>query len=66
MSFPPIGLAIESGIQGAVTNRFGCQFGSPLDQFQAVPADVTVTASRYPDSSAARAVEQAWAAVGVR
>jgi hypothetical protein len=59
-------LAIERGIQDALTDRFGCQFGSPLDQFQAVPSDVTVTASRYPDSSAARAVEQAWGAVGVR
>ena len=34
----PTGLAIEGGIQGAVTNRFGYQFGSPLDQFQTVPA----------------------------
>ena len=30
----PTGLAIEGGVQGAVTNRYGYQFGSPLDQFQ--------------------------------
>ncbi len=34
----PTGLAIEGGIQGAVTNRFGYQFGSPIDQFQTIPA----------------------------
>ena len=38
----PTGLAIEGGIQGAVTNRFGYQFGSPLDQFQTVPAAALV------------------------
>ncbi len=38
----PTGLAIEGGIQGAVTNRFGYQFGSPLDQFQTIPASALV------------------------
>ena len=42
----PTGLAIEGGIQGAVTNRFGYQFGSPLDQFQ------TAAASSLTDGSA--------------
>jgi len=27
----PAGLAIEGGVKGAVTSRFGYQFGSPLD-----------------------------------
>jgi Zn-dependent metalloprotease len=42
----PTGLAIEGGVQGAVTNRFSYQFGSPLDQFQ------TVSTSALPDGSA--------------
>jgi len=39
----PTGLAIEGGVQGAVTNRFGYQFGSPLDQFQTIPSTQTVS-----------------------
>ena len=30
----PSGLAIEGGIQGACTNRFGYDFRTPFDQFQ--------------------------------
>jgi Zn-dependent metalloprotease len=33
----PTGLAIEGGIQGAVTNRYGYQFRSPFDQLATVP-----------------------------
>jgi Zn-dependent metalloprotease len=39
----PTGLAIEGGVQGAVTNRFGYPFGSPLDQFQTIAASALVT-----------------------
>ncbi len=34
----PAGLAIEGGIQGAVTNRFGYPFRTPLDLLQTLPA----------------------------
>ncbi len=34
----PAGLAIEGGVQGAVTNRFGYPFRTPLDLLQTVPA----------------------------
>jgi hypothetical protein len=34
----PAGLAIEGGIQGAVTSRYGYQFTAPVDQFQSVLA----------------------------
>ncbi|MBE3073175.1 MAG: hypothetical protein IMZ67_09385, partial [Acidobacteria bacterium] len=37
----PTGLAIEGGVQGAVTNRYGYQFRSPLDQFQSLAAAQT-------------------------
>lgn len=33
----PAGLGIEGGVQGAVTNRYGYQFKSPLDQFASAP-----------------------------
>ncbi len=33
----PTGLPIEGGVQGAVTNRYGYAFKSPLDQFVSVP-----------------------------
>jgi hypothetical protein len=33
----PAGLAIEGGVQGAVTTRFGYTFTSPLDDFLTVP-----------------------------
>lgn len=33
----PAGLAIEGGVQGAVTPRFGYPFGSPLDELVTVP-----------------------------
>lgn len=37
----PAGLAIEGGVQGAVTNRFGYPFKTPVDELieQAVPSD---------------------------
>ena len=38
----PAGLAIEGGVQGAVTNRFGYAFGSPLDEFQTKPSSQLV------------------------
>lgn len=34
----PAGLAIEGGVQGAVTDRFGYPFRTPLDLLQTVPA----------------------------
>ena len=33
----PTGLAIEGGIQGAVTNRYGYAFRTPLDVFESLP-----------------------------
>jgi hypothetical protein len=33
----PTGLAIEGGVQGAVTNRYGYPFKSPFDQFVSIP-----------------------------
>jgi Zn-dependent metalloprotease len=46
----PTGLAIEGGVQGAVTDRYGYQFRSPVDQLVSV-----ATASLPPaDSSGAR------------
>ena len=33
----PAGLAIEGGVQGAVTNRYGYPFKSPVDYFQSLP-----------------------------
>ena len=39
----PTGLPIEGGIQGAVTNRYGYQFKSPVDQFSFVLASAAVT-----------------------
>jgi len=35
----PAGLAIEGGIQGAVTNRFGYDFRTPVDDFLTVKMD---------------------------
>ena len=32
----PAGLAIEGGVQGAVTRRYGYAFGTPLDVFQSI------------------------------
>ena len=34
----PTGLAIEGGVQGAVTKRFGYGFRTPIDELAAVPA----------------------------
>jgi len=48
----PTGLAIEGGIQGAVTSRFGYQFRSPLDEFQTIPAS-SMVAGDAPDTKAA-------------
>lgn len=36
----PAGLAIEGGVQGAVTNRFGYPFRTPLDLLQSLPASL--------------------------
>ncbi len=33
----PTGLGIEGGVQGAVTNRFGYQFRTPVDELETVP-----------------------------
>ena len=33
----PTGLAIEGGVQGAVTNRFGYDFRTPVDEFATIP-----------------------------
>jgi hypothetical protein len=33
----PTGLAIEGGVQGAVTNRFGYDFRTPVDEFVTLP-----------------------------
>ena len=33
----PAGLAIEGGVQGAVTTRYGYPFKSPVDQFLSIP-----------------------------
>jgi hypothetical protein len=33
----PTGLGIEGGVQGAVTNRFGYDFRTPVDEFTTVP-----------------------------
>ena len=33
----PAGLPIEGGIQGAVTNRFGYGFRTPVDEFKTIP-----------------------------
>ena len=41
----PTGLAIEGGIQGAVTDRFGYDFRTPVDQFAAVPLGKTKAAA---------------------
>lgn len=38
----PAGLAIEGGIQGAVTKRFGYGFRTPLDEYMTVPLTATV------------------------
>ena len=38
----PTGLGIEGGVQGAVTNRFGSGFRTPVDQFLVRPMSATV------------------------
>ena len=38
----PTGLGIEGGVQGAVTNRFGYGFRTPVDQFLMQPMSATV------------------------
>jgi Zn-dependent metalloprotease len=37
----PTGLAIEGGVQGAITDRYGYQYRSPLDQLLTIPATQT-------------------------
>lgn len=49
----PSRLAIEGGVQGAVTNRFGYAFRSPLDEFQVLPASA-LTDGDAPDTKSAR------------
>ncbi len=39
----PTGLAIEGGMQGAVTRRFGGRFKTPMDEFVTVPLDTTTS-----------------------
>jgi len=39
----PTGLAIEGGVQGAVTRRFGGRYKTPIDEFVTVPLDNTAT-----------------------
>lgn len=39
----PTGLAIEGGVQGAVTSRFGYAFNSPLDQLATLPVGQAVS-----------------------
>ena len=50
----PAGLAIEGGVQGASTNRYGYPFKSPLDQLRTIPLtaietgdDADVRIARY-------------------
>ena len=38
----PTGLAIEGGVQGAVTTRYGYQFRTAFDEFQSVPTTAAV------------------------
>ena len=42
----PAGLAIEGGVQGAVTPRYGYQFRSPLDQFLSISTTQTEVENR--------------------
>ncbi|MBM3853753.1 MAG: hypothetical protein FJ399_11445, partial [Verrucomicrobia bacterium] len=39
----PTGLAIEGGVQGAVTTRFGYRFRTPVDELVSVPLSATQT-----------------------
>ncbi len=39
----PTGLAIEGGVQGAVTRRFGGRYKTPVDEFVAVPLTTVAT-----------------------
>lgn len=41
----PTGLAVEGGVQGAVTRRFGGRYQTPLDEFLTVPLEAPPTAS---------------------
>ena len=41
----PTGLAIEGGVQGAVTNRFGYGFRTPIDEFEVQPITATEAVS---------------------
>lgn len=49
----PSGLAIEGGVQGAVTNRYGYAFRSPVDELLTVPAG-QLTAGPSADSKVAK------------
>jgi Zn-dependent metalloprotease len=40
----PTGLAIEGGVQGALTNRYGYQYRSPVDQFVSVATTAVAAA----------------------
>jgi hypothetical protein len=43
----PTGLAIEGGVQGAVTNRFGYRFRTPVDELVTVPLTATTKLDAY-------------------
>jgi hypothetical protein len=47
----PTGLAIEGGVQGAVTNRFGYGFRTPVDEFEVVPLAASETISSQRQST---------------
>jgi hypothetical protein len=52
----PAGLAIEGGIQGAVTNRFGYGFRTPVDEFQTrLLTQTTLSDGKYATTFDARA-----------
>ena len=50
----PTGLAIEGGVQGAVTNRFGYRFRTPVDELVTVPLTATTQAGRLPPGQPSR------------
>ena len=55
----PTGLAIEGGVQGAVTKRFGYGFRTPVDELVTVPLTATRRVDNYRESHLHRADEAA-------
>jgi hypothetical protein len=47
----PTGLAIEGGVQGAVTNRFGYRFRTPVDELATAPLTTTTKVDGYRQAS---------------